>query len=62
MEQRVRLTLMSHCSDEQEQPNPNRMNWIKWLLMKYSNTNEFHDPDKDYEEFITKHPRWKINQ
>jgi hypothetical protein len=57
---KVRMVIMSHLSDVQggfllkEEANI-RINFVKYLLMKYPDTNKEIDPDGEFDQFNTKH-------
>jgi hypothetical protein len=71
MKLKVRMIIMSHLSDSQEltgliKPDVSHevlsgrinhhINFAKYLLMKYPDTNVEVDADLEYEEFQKKHP------
>jgi hypothetical protein len=63
MKHTVRLIIMSHLSDVQDWPNQpendqnnHKINFVKYLLMKYSNTNIEIDAEVEYNLFKEKHP------
>lgn len=59
MNEKARLIIMSHLSDAQESLNKNAVmsiNFAKFLLMKYPNTDVEIDPDAEWAEFAKKHP------
>lgn len=51
---------MNHLSDVQHESDPkiinHKLNFVKFLLNWYPNTNEEHEPDTDYQHFKNKHP------
>lgn len=68
MKQRVSMVMMSHLSDVQELMglggNPklqsNRIDFVKFLMLKYKDTSTEIDPDAEYALFIEKYPNKKI--
>lgn len=68
MEVKVSITIASHLSDAQELArlggNPinqiNRINFAKFLLMKYPDTSVNIDPDFEYQEFIDRFPNMRF--
>ncbi len=57
--------MMSHLSDVQEvtsdKSTRNKINFVKYLLLKYVDTNRIEiDADKDYAEFIKKFPHFNV--
>ena len=64
MKLKVSMIILSHLSDVQEmiQGNGNpdytnlRINFVKYLVLNYKNTDTEIDPDVVYKEFIAKHP------
>lgn len=55
MKTKVSMVMMSHLSDIQENPNGestnSRLNFVKWLIMKFKNTNTLIDADKEFDIF-----------
>lgn len=61
MKLEVKMIIMSHLSDVQmwilgEKEANTKVNFAKYLLMKYPNTSVEVDADNEYEEFRKKHP------
>jgi hypothetical protein len=60
MKLKVSMIILSHLSDVQENGNSDytnlRINFVKYLVLNYKNTDTEIDPDVVYKEFITKHP------
>ena len=66
MKLKVKMIIMSQLSDVQEtvgdyhptilSNNRQKLNFAKYLLMKYPDTNVEVDADLEYEEFKKKHP------
>lgn len=58
---KVRMVIMSYLSDVQESltsvyfrdTNRTRINFAKWLLLKYPNTDQEIDPDVEYRLYLT---------
>lgn len=60
MEVKVSMVIMSHLSDVQEgmfdhKEMRKRINFIKFLLLKYSNTDVMIYPKEEFIEFMRKH-------
>jgi hypothetical protein len=58
----ILMIIMSQLSDVQEnqrlmhqEDNNKRINFVKYLLLKYPRTDVLIDEEKEYEEFETKH-------
>lgn len=58
MKLKVRMIIMNHLSDVQDYcaNNRHKLNFVKYLLMKYPDTNIEVNADLEYEEFQKKHP------
>jgi hypothetical protein len=60
MKLKVSMIILSHLSDVQEDltspQTKTRINFVKYLTLKYTNTDTEIDPDIVYKEFIAKHP------
>jgi hypothetical protein len=60
MNTRAAMIIFSHLSDVQEVPTHNsnhaRINFVKFLINKYPNTETEIDPDAEWQEFQSKHP------
>lgn len=59
MKTKVRLIIMSHLSDIQEgqvKNHSDRINFVKWLLLSYPNTNVEVDPDQEYTRYLKRTP------
>jgi hypothetical protein len=60
MKTKVKIIMMSHLSDLQEGASlppviyNDKINFVKWLLIKFPNTDEEIDVEKEYELFQTK--------
>jgi hypothetical protein len=58
MKLKVSMIILSHLSDVQENGNPDytnlRINFVKYLVLNYKNTNTEVDPYVVYKEFIAK--------
>lgn len=50
---RVRLITMSHLSDCQEEASAERLNFVRHILEKFSNTDEEIDPAREWDIFKT---------
>lgn len=66
---KVKMIIISHLSDIEETEGLNltpkkeirkRINFIKYLVMKFPNTNEIIDVDKEFDLFLEKHPQFKL--
>lgn len=64
MKTKAKIIIMSHLSDAQQLGSmnrtsqaSNRIDFVKFLLIKYSDTNVDIDPDKEYAMFIDKYPQ-----
>lgn len=60
----ARMIMMSHLSDIQEITDrkeiDQRCNFVKFLLMKYSDTSVNINADEEFAEFLTKFPQFKM--
>jgi hypothetical protein len=60
MNVKVKILIMSHLSDVQEVPNlienQNKLNFAKYLVMVYSDTNVYVNADTVYNEFKELYP------
>lgn len=64
METTVKMIIMSHLSDVIEgledvrnaEANRHRINFIKYLTVNYTNTDEYVNADVVYNDFKTKYP------
>jgi len=60
MKVKVNMIILSHLSDVQEDltspQTKTRINFVKYLTLKYTNTDTEIDPEVAFDEFITKHP------
>lgn len=67
MKIKVRIVMMSHLSDVQEGGNmpiawkSNRIDFVKYLMLKYTNTDVEIDADEEYKLFIEKYPNKAFN-
>lgn len=56
----VSMVMMSHLSDVQEMPKSSesnqRINFVKFLILKYKDTDAKIDPEREWNDFRTKHP------
>jgi len=61
MKPKVKLIIMSHLSDVQEGVQyeeidykgiRQKINFVKWLILKYSDTEIEIDPNKEWEDFL----------
>ena len=56
------MTIMSHLSDAQEAHNllltdcNAHINFVKYLVLRYKDLNQEHDPERDWREFCERHP------
>lgn len=62
MKVKLSIVIMSHLSDINDIPfyaneRSHRINFVKYLLMKFPDTNTEIDPDFEYTEFKTAHPK-----
>jgi len=59
---KVSMVIMSHLSDIQEDISNvrNRVDFIKFMVMKYKNTETEIDADVEYDLFISKFPEKKF--
>lgn len=62
MKVKASLVMMSHLSDINDIPfseneRSHRINFIKFLLLKFNNTDTDIDPDAEYKLFKTAHPK-----
>lgn len=58
----IKMVVMSHLSDAQEEANGNKslhINFAKFLIMKYNDLSKLIDPEKEWKEFIKRHPPTK---
>lgn len=57
---KVRMVMMSHLSDVQEflnnPENRKKINFVKFLMLKYPNTDIEINPDEEWQKFIIQHP------
>ena len=64
MKVKVSMIILSHLSDVQEMIHGNgnpdyanvRINFVKYLTLKYKDTDTEVDPEVAFDEFMTKHP------
>jgi len=67
MKTKVRIVMMSHLSDVQEGGNmpiawkSNRIDFVKFLMLKYKDTDTEIDADAEYKLFIEKYPNKEFN-
>lgn len=59
---KVSMVIMSHLSDIQEDNSNmrNRVDFVKFLVMKYKNTETEINAEEEYELFISKFPEKKF--
>lgn len=57
---KVSMIIFSHLSDVQDIPtnkdNRGKINFVKFLINKYPNTDTEVEADNEWNEFISKHP------